>query len=312
MHTEAIRFSKSLKSIARDQHVKAYIQNSKELYPLLVKGAQRFVAGETRPDGIARVKQTFQAGHEASIEFIGENTTSEEACKSAVQEFSELIKDLGIHDLQATVSFDLSHIGMMISDEMAFTHLERLAKEAGKNDVQLMISMEESQKTDAILSLYKRAAASFTNVGITLQLQLKRSAGDLEELLQYPGRIRLVKGAYEEPDDIHIPRSKALNERYIEFAAACVERDHPLSIATHDENLLLALKSKGLLHQPNVEVEMLDGVRHDLLNALREEKIRTKVYATYGTEWYLYVVHRIAEHPPNIYTFLSDIIDGGN
>lgn len=308
MISEEARFSKALKSIARNQELKAYIQNSKELFPILMKGANRFVAGETRREGIERVIKLYNKGYQVSLEFIGENTTSEEECMDAKNEFIELIKDLGHKQMKATVSFDLSHIGMMISDSVAFTNLEELAKVAHQHNIQLMISMEESQKTDTILSLYKRIAKSFSNVGITLQVHLERSSMDLNDLLKAPGRIRLVKGAYQEPEGIYIPRSEELNKRYIEFVSMCVERNQPLSIATHDENLLTELKAKGLLYRPNVEVEMLDGVRPDLLRSLKEDGIQAKVYVTYGSEWYLYVVHRIAEYPPNIYTFLSDVI----
>ncbi|KKI85509.1 proline dehydrogenase family protein [Shouchella clausii] len=308
MINEEARFSKALKSIARNHELKAYVQNSKELFPILMKGANRFVAGETRREGIERVIKLYNKGYQVSLEFIGENTTSEEECMDAKNEFIELIKDLGHKQMKATVSFDLSHIGMMISDSVAFTNLEELAKVAHQHNIQLMISMEESQKTDTILSLYKRIAKSFSNVGITLQVHLERSSMDLNDLLKAPGRIRLVKGAYQEPEGIYIPRSVQLNKRYIEFVSMCVERNQPLSIATHDENLLMELKTKGLLYKPNVEVEMLDGVRPDLLRSLKEDGIQAKVYVTYGSEWYLYVVHRIAEYPPNIYTFLSDII----
>lgn len=309
MLNEETRFSKALKSIARDQELKAYLQNSNELFPILMKGANRFVAGETRAEGIKRVINLDSKGYKVSLEFIGENTTSEEECILAKNEFKELIKELGNNQMDATVSFDLSHIGMMISDTLVFTNLEELAKEAQKHNIQLMISMEESQKTDKILSLYKRISNSFANVGITLQVHLKRSSIDLQDLLGTPGRIRLVKGAYQESEGIYIPRSEELNKRYIEFVSMCLDSNLRLSVATHDEKLLMDLKAKGFLNSPNVEVEMLDGVRPDLLESLKEDNIQTKVYVTYGSEWYLYLVHRIAEYPPNIYTFISDIIE---
>ncbi|MEK8197087.1 MULTISPECIES: proline dehydrogenase family protein [unclassified Lysinibacillus] len=309
MLNEERRFSKALKSIARDQELKAYFQNSKELFPIFIKGANRFVAGETRTEGIERVINLYNKGYRVSLEFIGENTTSLEECMLAKNEFKELIKDLGYNQMKATVSFDLSHIGMMISDEVAFTNLEELAKEAQQHNIQLMISMEESQKTDKILSLYKRISKSFSNVGITLQVHLKRSSIDLNGLLKTSGRIRLVKGAYQESEGIYIPRTEELNKRYIEFVSMCIDSNHPLSVATHDENILMDLKEKGFLYNSNVEVEMLDGVRPDLLRSLKEDNIQTKVYVTYGSEWYLYVVHRIAEYPPNIYTFISDMIE---
>ncbi|WP_374055866.1 proline dehydrogenase family protein [Rossellomorea sp. FM04394] len=309
MLNEEIRFSKALKSIARDQELKSYLQHSKELYPIFMKGAKRFVAGETREEGMDRVISLSNEGYEVSLEYLGENTSTEEECILANNEFLKLIKDLGAVELRATVSFDLSHIGMMISDELALNHLKELAKEAQQHGIQLMISMEESQKTERILSIYKKASTEYPNVGITLQVHLKRSDRDLEDLLKYPGRIRLVKGAYQEPKDLYIPRSSELDKRYIEFVTKCVHQQHPLSVATHDETIVMKLKENGLLDRPTVEVEMLDGVRPDLKAFLKDSHIQTKVYVTYGSEWYLYLVHRIAEHPANIYPFISDIIE---
>lgn len=312
MLTEEKRFSNALKSIARNQEIKAYLQNSKGLFTLLMKGANRFVSGTTRSEGMERAINLYNKGYQISLEFIGENTTSKDGCEFAKKEFEELIKELGANQIRGTVSFDLSHIGMMISDSLAYNHLKELAKVAQENDIQLMISMEESQKTDKILSIYRDITRLYANVGITLQVHLNRSLTDLKELLRLPGRIRLVKGAYQEPEGIFIPRSVELNKRYIEFVSMCVESDHPLSIATHDENLLMELKAKGYLQSQNVEVEMLDGVRSDLLKTLKEKDIQSKVYLTYGTEWYLYLVHRIAEYPPNVYTLISDIIEQGD
>ena len=309
MFTEENRFSNALKSIARNQEIKSYLQNSKELFPLLLKGANRFVAGETRAEGITRVTGLYNQGYQVSLEFIGENTTSEEECRHAKNEFKELIKELRNNQIRGTVSFDLSHIGMMISNSLAYSHLEELAIAAQENNIQLMISMEESEKIDNILSVYKDISKLYSNVGITLQVHLHRSLLDLKELLQMPGRIRLVKGAYQEAEGIFIPRSEELNKRYIEFVGYCMEKKHPISIASHDENLLMSLKKIGYLYSSNAEVEMLDGVRSDLLKTFKEDNIQSKIYVTYGTEWYLYLAHRIAEYPPNIYTFISDIIE---
>jgi len=129
MLNEESRFSKALKSIARDQELKAYLQNSNELFPIFRKGAKRFVAGETRTEGLERARNLDSKGYKVSLEFIGENTTSEEESILAKNEFKELIKDLGNNLVEATVSFDLSHIGMMISDTLVLTNLEELAKD---------------------------------------------------------------------------------------------------------------------------------------------------------------------------------------
>jgi proline dehydrogenase len=116
------------------------------------------------------------------------------------------MKELGTDGIQSTISFDLSHIGMSINRALALKHLEEMADEAKQQNLNLMISMEESEKTEQILNIYKQVVSSYDNVGITLQVHLKRSLDDLRELFKYPGKIRIVKGAYQEPPDIMIPR----------------------------------------------------------------------------------------------------------
>ncbi|WP_271304692.1 proline dehydrogenase family protein [Exiguobacterium sp. MMG028] len=309
MTHEEKRFVDSLKSIARNQDIKSYIQNDDNLYRLFLSGAKRFVAGEKREDGIERAIQFQTEGHRVSLEFIGENTMSETECNRAKNEFLELMIELGKHLRHFTISLDLSHIGMMVSDELAISNLLELAIEAKRYDATIMISMEESAKTERILSIYNHVEEIHSNIGVTLQVHLKRTEADLLKLVQKQRRIRLVKGAYQEDEGVYTPRSNELNDRYVKFVEKCQSTNQMLSLATHDVSLLNLLEEKGLLRGSHVEVEMLDGVQSELLNSLKQRGISTKKYVTYGTEWYLYVVHRIAEHPSNIYTFISDVIN---
>lgn len=306
---EQVRFAASLKSIARNQSIKQYIQTNPLLSEVVSRGAKRFVAGETRQDGLKRATDYLQQHHRISLEFIGENTMSKQECITAKEELKQLIVEMGEITEEGTVSFDLSHIGMMIDEDFTYDQLNELAEVAKERQVTLMISMEESEKTDRILSLYERVVKVYANVGITLQVHLHRSEMDLQRLLRLNGRIRLVKGAYQEPEARYLQRSETLNARYIEFVETCVKASHELSIATHDEQLLQALGENGLLQADRVEIEMLDGVQKNLLDAYQQSGCQTRVYITYGTEWYLYVVHRIAEHPENVYTLIADMVE---
>ncbi|MGX1195964.1 proline dehydrogenase family protein [Metabacillus sp. SLBN-84] len=308
LNQEEIRFSNALKSVARNGDIKSYIQNSKELYPLFMRAAKRFVSGETRLDAINKAKELMEKEYLVSLEYIGENTTNVEECHAAKEEFISLIHQLGSNGITSTISFDLSHIGMSVDRELGLGNLKEMAQAAEKYNINLMISMEESEKTDPILDIYKEAASIYKNIGITLQVQLKRSLDDLNELFKYPGKIRIVKGAYQEPAEIKIGRSEELNSRYLEFIEKCIEANQPISIATHDEELHQKILEKGYLKNSNVELEMLDGVRPDLIKKVKNQGYKARVYITYGTEWYLYLAHRIAEYPPNIYTAVSDII----
>ncbi|WCN37375.1 proline dehydrogenase family protein [Aneurinibacillus uraniidurans] len=302
-------FVQALKSIARNEKIKAYIEQSKDLYSLFLRASQRFVTGETRKEAIVKANELLSKEYLVSLEYIGENTTTEEECRKAKDEFIELMKEVDSNGFQSTISFDLSHIGLCMNPDIAFEYLDEIAKEAEQKGLYLMISMEESAKTDQILDIYKRIAKSHSNVGITLQVHLKRSVEDINELLNYQGRIRIVKGAYQEPSEIAYPRSEELDKRYLQFVETCVKANQPISIATHDEKLISQLRELGYLNSPNVEVEMLYGIRPDLIKQLKDDGYKTRVYLTYGEEWYLYLCHRIAEYPPNIYLAVSDIID---
>jgi proline dehydrogenase len=134
---------------------------------------------------------------------------------------------------------------------------------------------------------------------------------DLERLLTLPGKVRLVKGAYKEVPSIALGRSEELNQRYLDMLDRLVQSRHPVSIATHAEKLISAVEERGYFSLPFVEVEMLYGVSPDLSHKLREQGVKSRVYLTYGTEWYLYLCHRLAEHPPNVYRAIADMSSAG-
>ncbi|WP_110927704.1 proline dehydrogenase family protein [Bacillus massiliglaciei] len=309
MKTHESQVAQALKSIARNQHIKSYIQQSNELYPLLLKAAKRFVTGENKQEGIEIANELISKGYFISLEYIGENTEDLKDCIKAKDEFLNLIKEMGSMSMNQTVSLDLSHIGLSVNPDTAYIHLQEIAEKANQYGITLMISMEESSKTDDILDIYKKATEQYPNVGITLQAHLYRSSDDIKELIHYPGRIRIVKGAYQESAEIAMARTKELNNRYLKYVEQLVEANHPVSIATHDEILIQEMEQRQLLNHPTVEIEMLYGIRPDLIKDLKSKEHNCKVYLTYGQEWYLYLCHRIAEYPENLFRAVTDMID---
>ncbi|MFD2089169.1 proline dehydrogenase family protein [Brevibacillus brevis] len=227
----------------------------------------------------------------------------------AQQEFLALIADCFQLHTPVGISFDLSHLGLLLDQELAFAHVEELAERARHSGQYLMISMEESTKTEAIISMYERLVHRHENVGITIQAHLHRSLDDVKRVLELPGKIRLVKGAFKEPQEIALARSVELNERYLELADICVQSGRECSLATHDQAIVDELARQDYLHRPNVEVELLYGVRPELAHALREKGVQLRLYLTYGTEWYLYLCHRLAEHPPHVHQAIADMFD---
>ncbi|PGD28158.1 proline dehydrogenase family protein [Bacillus wiedmannii] len=294
--------AQAFKSIARNEHIKSYVQQSTELYALLLQAAKRFVTGETRHEGIVIAKELITKGYHTSLEYIGENTLDIEECYKAKNEFWNLIGDIGALSMKQTVSLDLSHIGLSIDPEISYIYLMELAEKAKVHGTTLMISMEESSKAADILSIYKKTTEQYPNVGITIQAHLYRSNNDIQELLHYPGKIRVVKGAYQEVSDI------AMNQQYLQIVEQLVENNHPVSIATHDEILIKEMEKRQYFSQSNVEIEMLYGIRPDMLSDLKNKGHKVRVYLTYGKEWYLYLCHRIAEYPENLYRAVIDMM----
>jgi len=146
--SEQIQFAESLKSVARNLEIKSFIQQSPELYPLFQRASERFVTGESKEKGISVGNQLVQKGYRISLEFIGENTVSKEECIQAKDEFLRLIRECGKQNLNTRISFDLSHIGLAVDAELAFQNLLEMAREANNFGLSLMISAEESSKTE--------------------------------------------------------------------------------------------------------------------------------------------------------------------
>lgn len=307
--SKQLEFVHVLKSIARNKQMKASLMNSKELSPLLLRAAQRFITGEKRNDGLLIAKQLIEKGYFISLEYIGENTTTLENSEQAKNEFLQLIEEMGAQSMKETVSFDLSHIGLNVDEETAYRHLIELVEKAQKYNMTLMVSMEEAARTDEILAIYKQIASQYENVGITIQAYLPRSIHDLNELLHYPGKIRLVKGAYQEPAHVTLSRSSELNHRYLQLAEQVIKAERSLSIATHDELLLAECEKQKFLQLPNVQTEMLYGIHPDLLKRLKSKGYQTSTYLIYGNDWYLYLCHRIAEYPENLYQAMIDLMN---
>lgn len=301
------QFTETMKSIARRVDLKAYVEQTPSIYHMLQRAAAKYVTGDDRASGLQAGRTLVNKGYAVSLEYIGENATDLQSCEAAALEMKQLIQNLNERGIAARVSFDLSHIGLSVDDALAFKQLAALAEQTQRTGIELYISMEESAKAEAILAIYERAAAIYPNIGITLQAQLHRTTQYMNDLQASPGRLRLVKGAYQEPEQLAISRSDALNERYLHLLEQSIDKGHRVSIATHDERIVNEVINRGWAQKPEVEFEMLYGIRPDLSSKLKKAGYPVRIYLTYGHEWYLYLCHRIAEYPPNLYQAVIDI-----
>ena len=308
-----LEVAEALKQIALDEDIKTYVLQHPPLYQPLLRAALRFIGGETLTNCVETAKSLNQQGFAVTIDYMGESTRDAETAKQATQEFCHVIQAIADQKLDSSISLDLSHIGMVIDAELGYKNACILASSAQKAGLEMMISMEGTDRTSLILETHQRLSETFNNVGITLQAYLHRTSDDLEYVLQRPGKIRLVKGAYAAPTNLAKPRGIELDESFRYLMERLITSGHSCSIATHNPALLddaqKLIQEQEI--QNNIEFEMLQGVTPERLQAMKNKGYRTRVYLPYGKEWHLYLCNRLAEHPPNIYQAIIDAVKYG-
>lgn len=303
--------STALRKAALNEQAKEFLLENEVLFSVLKKAADRYIGGETLGETVSKVLQQNGNGFKCSIEFMGESTRNEQEAVQATGEFVKICQGIHRQNLYSTVSLDLSHIGLAVSEDLCYNNLMTICAAAAKGKTEVIISAEGTERTDAILHTYQRAVKEYDGLGITLQAYLYRSKSDFAELLKTPGRIRIVKGAFETAPHLSMPRGEALDEVYLDYVAQLLSNGHLCSIATHHDKI--QQKAKALVHQYNpdkekYEFESLYGIQTEQLEKLKAEGYPTKLYFVYGKEWYLYLCNRLAEYPMNVFRALNDIV----
>ncbi|WP_271782515.1 proline dehydrogenase family protein [Aquimarina algiphila] len=302
----------ALRKAAVNEEAKDFILSNEALFKTIKKAANRYIGGETLEETILKVKHQNKNKFKCSIEFMGENTLTEKEANDATSEFIRIVHEIKNQNLNSTVSLDLSHIGLAISNDLCLNNLISICKEASKTNIEVIISAEGIDRTDAVLNTYKTISKTYKNTSITLQAYLHRTKDDFKDLIQEEGRIRMVKGAFETPAHLSIPRGKELDERYLYFVDQLLSQNHKCSIATHHSKIqqeVLKLIQKYKISKDIYEFESLFGIQIEQLTLLKEQGYPTKLYFVYGKEWYLYLCNRIAEYPMNLFRALNDIVE---
>lgn len=301
--------SEALKKAALNEEAKDFILSNPSLFQLFKKAANRYIGGETIEETVPTILRLNRSGYRVTTDFMGESIRNEKDAKEATTEFLDFASAIQSHQLDSSISLDLSHIGMLVSRELAMENLDRLCRAAAKSDQEVIISMEGTDRTDAILDIYKETLKAHSNLGITIQAYLHRTPDDFTEILQLPGSIRLVKGAYDTPSGYSLTRGKELDERYLNYAEQLLAKDHPCAIASHDEKIHQEALRLIERHQPkNYVLERLLGICNEEFEAYKEAGYPCRIYVVYGKEWYLYLCNRWAEYPLNLFRGLADIL----
>jgi proline dehydrogenase len=272
--------------------------------------ASRFIAGETLDEAIRAVREANGNRISGSLDLLGENTSSREDAVRAVQDVMEVFNRIHAEKVNCNVSVKLTQLGLGLDPDFCAQNLLQIVKHARSLGNFVRVDMEDSRYTQRTIDIVDSIHAQFDNVGIVIQAYLYRSERDVLEMLEKKIRVRLVKGAYLEPETIAFRRKKDTDANYLKLMRMLLNSGTYNAIATHDESIILAAKDFARLNgirKDQFEFQMLFGVRRELQQRLAMEGFNIRVYIPFGRFWFPYFMRRLAERPANLFFFLRNL-----
>ncbi len=261
----------------------------------------------------------------ATLDHLGEHTASPEEARRAADEVVCALEAVDRAGVRSNVSIKLSQIGLVLDDALCRENLARILTRARELNTFIRIDMEDSSLTGLTLEMLASARRQgYDNVGIVVQSYLYRSADDIKAIMAQNGRVRLCKGAYDEPSSVAFAQKSAVDENYDRLAAELIAaalktgaqqvstdgRFPPIpDFATHDPARIQFIQAEARrqgLPKGGLEFQMLYGIRRDLQDALTSQGYPVRIYVPYGTHWYPYFMRRLAERPENIWFFVTN------
>ncbi len=296
-------------------------------WSLAWKMASRFVAGNTLDDAIRAIKELNSRGINATLDHLGEHTTTLEEARKATRDVLDALDAIQNSGIRANVSVKLTQLGLGLDPKVCANNLAAIVAHAAGYKNFVRVDMEDSPVTQITLDImHEMRQRGFDNVGIVIQAYLYRSEADIHQLLQDCYTVRLCKGAYKEPTLVAFPKKKDVDANYDKLTRilmdGSLEKGCPMlsedgrfppvpGLATHDDRRVEAAKEyahKIDLPQRAMEFQMLYGIRRELQDQLAKDGYPVRIYVPYGTEWYPYYMRRLAERPANIWFFVSNFL----
>lgn len=302
-------FRKSLLYLSHQKQIFNFVRHN----GLAKKFASRFVAGETIATACDAVADLNKKGITASLDLLGEAVTNDAEARETGRQYLELLDEIHRRKLDANVSVKLTALGQDINDALCEEMIRAILTRAKQYGTFVRLDMESSEYTQRTLDFFEqRLYPEFPEyVGVVLQSALRRTLDDVEWSIQRQCRVRICKGAYLEPATVAYPDKKDVDANYVSAMQRLMERGRYPGLATHDETILNEAtrfaKAKGIGAE-RFEFQMLYGVRRDLQEKLVREGWRMRVYVPFGTQWYPYLMRRLAERPANVAFITGNVV----
>jgi len=286
--------------------------------PAARRFVRRFVAGPVLEDALAVVEHLNGQGIDAAVTHLGENVATADDAARATDAYLEILDQIARRSLRAVPSLKLTHLGLDLGEAVCRTNLERVAARGQAIRALVWVDMESSAYTDPTLELHRALHTTYANLACVVQAYLRRTAQDVERLIELGATVRLCKGAYREPPEIAFPDKRDVDTSYASLvdrllSADALARGAYPAFATHDERMLDRARETAKrdgVGADRYELQMLYGIRHDLHGPLRAAGLRLRVLVPYGEDWYGYFMRRLAERPANLTFFFRHLLRG--
>ncbi len=275
----------------------------------------RFVAGETSEEALTAIRELNAEGCSASFDHLNESVISPAEADGEVREYLRILARIEETGIDSNISIKLTQFGLKLDPELAYKNARTVVADAARRGIFVRVDMESSSVTQVTIDIFKRLRAEFglNDVGIVLQSYLRRTYDDAQELVKLPARIRICKGAYNEPPEVAFPDKKDTDENYVRVTQLLLSSGVYHGIATHDPKMIdatIAFAQREGIGKEKFEFQMLYGVRRDLQRQLAKDGYNMRVYVPYGKHWYPYFMRRLAERPANIWFVLKNLFKG--
>jgi proline dehydrogenase len=305
-----------LRSVILAASRSARVERLVETAPVSRSVVRRFVAGPTTDDALRVTRELVDERLGVSLDYLGEDTTTPDHASAARDEYLRLLDGLSAAELTpaAEVSIKLSALGQVFDEKVAYEHARVICARASEAGTTVTVDAEEHSATDSTLEIVAKLRADFPTTGAVIQSYLRRAEADCRELAVPASRVRLCKGAYDEPESVAYQTRLDVDKSYVRCLNILMSGPGYPMIATHDPRLVAITEDRSRWFDRTAdefEFQMLYGVRPDEQRRLAAEGYTVRVYVPYGTQWYGYLMRRLAERPANVAFFLRAVRSRG-
>ncbi len=274
--------------------------------------AARFVPGETVDDLIRGIKDANAEGLTATGNHLGESVHDEATARQDADVYLNLLDRIAAEKLRANVSLKFTALGQEISEAFLEQNLRRILEHARKREIFIRFDMESSEFVQPTLDAFEKVwSEGWRDVGVAVQAYLKRTAADVARMNQLGARVRLCKGAYNEPPTVAFKDKAEVDRNFVALTKMLLAEGTYPAIGTHDERMIdatIAFHQRESIPKESFEFQMLHGVRRDVQSQLVRDGYNVRVYIPFGPHWYPYLMRRLAERPANVVFMLGAIV----